>query len=142
MGPGRKPPPRRGGPRRGGAPEPRAHLRRHGGVGADDHLLVLALQKATGAEFQHVPFNGTPPIVTGPLSRSIDVGSFNVSEGAGLTRDGTGRALAQGGAERWAGAAAVPTLREGASTWCSARREGWSCCFLAIRAPSAAPGPD
>ena len=83
------------------------------GVGADDHLLVLALQEATGAEFQHVPFNGTPPIVTGLLSRSIEVGSFNMSEGSGLTRDGTVRALAQGGAERWAGAAAVPTLREG-----------------------------
>jgi tripartite-type tricarboxylate transporter receptor subunit TctC len=82
------------------------------GVGSDDHLLVLALQEATGGEFQHVPFNGTPPIVTGLLSGSIDAGSFNMSEGVGLMRDGTVRALAQGGAERWSGAAGAPTLRE------------------------------
>jgi hypothetical protein len=49
------------------------------GVGTDDHLLILALQEATGAEFSHVPCNGTPPIVTGLLSCSIEVGSFNNS---------------------------------------------------------------
>ena len=82
------------------------------GVGSDDHLLVLALQDATGTEFSHVPFNGTPPIVTGVLSRSLDAGSFNMSEGLGLMRDGLVRALAQGGPERWTGTASVPTFRE------------------------------
>lgn len=82
------------------------------GVGSDDHLLILALQEATGAQFAHVPYNGTPPIITGLLSRSIEVGSFNMSEGQGLLREGTVRALAQGGPERWAGTAAVPTLKE------------------------------
>ena len=82
------------------------------GVGSDDHLLVLALQDATQTEYSHVPFNGTPPIVTGLLSRSIDVGSFNMSEGLGLMREGLIRALAQGGPERWSGTAAVPTFRE------------------------------
>lgn len=82
------------------------------GVGSDDHFIVLALQEATGTEFSHVPFNGTPPIVTNVLSRSIDVGSFNMSEGLGLLREGTIRALAQGGPERWSGTGAVPTMRE------------------------------
>jgi tripartite-type tricarboxylate transporter receptor subunit TctC len=82
------------------------------GVGSDDHLLQLSLQEATGTEFSHVPFNGTPPIVTNLLSRSIDVGSFNMSEGLGLMRDGTVRALAQGGPERWAATGAVPTFRD------------------------------
>jgi tripartite-type tricarboxylate transporter receptor subunit TctC len=82
------------------------------GVGTDDHLLILAIQDATGVEFAHVPYNGTPPIVTGLLSRSIDVGSFNMSEGQGLMRDGTLRGLAQGGPERWSGTPDVPTLRE------------------------------
>jgi len=82
------------------------------GVGTDDHLLVLAMQEATGAEFAHVPYNGTPPIITGLLSRSIQAGSFNMSEGQGLMREGTIRALAQGGPERWTGTAAVPTLKE------------------------------
>jgi tripartite-type tricarboxylate transporter receptor subunit TctC len=82
------------------------------GVGTDDHLLILALQEATGTQYAHVPYNGTPPIITGLLSRSIEVGSFNMSEGQGLMREGTIRALAQGGPERWTGTAAVPTLKE------------------------------
>ncbi|WP_431281120.1 Bug family tripartite tricarboxylate transporter substrate binding protein [Humitalea sp. 24SJ18S-53] len=82
------------------------------GVGSDDHLLVLALQDAAGCEFSHVPFNGTPPIVTNLLSRSIAVGSFNMSEGLGLMREGALRALAQGGPERWSGTSGVPTFRE------------------------------
>lgn len=82
------------------------------GAGSDDHLFMLALQDAAGVEFQHVPFNGTPPIITTLLSRSIDVGSFNMSEGQALLRDNTLRALAQGGPERWAGTAEVPTMRE------------------------------
>jgi tripartite-type tricarboxylate transporter receptor subunit TctC len=72
---------------------------------------MLALQDAAGVEFQHVPFNGTPPIVTNLLSRSIDVGSLNMSEGQGMMRDGTLRALAQGGPERWAGTSSVPTFK-------------------------------
>ena len=82
------------------------------GVGTDDHLLVLALQEVAGIQLAHVPYNGTPPIITGLLSRSIEVGSFNMSEGLGLMREGAIRALAQGGPGRWAGAAAVPTLKE------------------------------
>jgi tripartite-type tricarboxylate transporter receptor subunit TctC len=82
------------------------------GIGSDDHLLQLSLQEATGTEYTHVPFNGTPPIITNLLSGSINVGSFNMSEGLGLMRDGTLRALAQGGPERWAATGAVPTFRE------------------------------
>lgn len=82
------------------------------GAGSDDHLFMLALQDAAGVEFQHVPFNGTPPIITTLLSRSIDVGSFNMSEGQALLRDNTLRALVQGGPERWAGTAEVPTMKE------------------------------
>ncbi len=82
------------------------------GVGSDDHLLQLSLQEATSTEYSHVPFNGTPPIITNLLSGTIDVGSFNMSEGLGLMREGTIRALAQGGPERWAATGAVPTFRE------------------------------
>ena len=82
------------------------------GTGSDDHLLMLGLQDAASVEFSHVPFNGTPPIITNLLSRSIDAGSFNMSEGQSLLRDGSLRALAQGGPARWAGTADVPTMRE------------------------------
>ncbi|MGG5819927.1 Bug family tripartite tricarboxylate transporter substrate binding protein [Falsiroseomonas sp. HW251] len=82
------------------------------GAGSDDHLLILGLQGVTGIEFSHVPFNGTPPIITNLLSRSIDCGSFNMSEGQALLRDGSLRALAQGGETRWSGTPDVPTMRE------------------------------
>lgn len=82
------------------------------GVGTDDHLLILDLQEATGIEFTHVPFNGTPPIINNLLSRSIEVGSFNMSEGRTLMMDGALRSIAQGGPERWQGTGEVPTFRE------------------------------
>ncbi|MBR0667832.1 tripartite tricarboxylate transporter substrate binding protein [Roseomonas hellenica] len=82
------------------------------GVGSDDHFLVLSLQDAAGVEFSHVPFNGTPPIITNLLSRSIAAGSFNMSEGLALMREGVLRGLAQGGPERWAPTATVPTFRD------------------------------
>lgn len=82
------------------------------GAGSDDHLIMLGLQGVAGVEFSHVPFNGTPPIITNLLSRSIDVGSFNMSEGQSLLRDGSLRALAQGGPQRWSGTAEVPTMHE------------------------------
>jgi tripartite-type tricarboxylate transporter receptor subunit TctC len=82
------------------------------GIGSDDHLLQLSLQEATGTDFTHVPFNGTPPIITNLLSGSINLGSFNMSEGLGLLRNGTIRALAQGGPERWSATDTVPTFRE------------------------------
>ena len=82
------------------------------GVGTDDHILILGLQEAAGVEFSHVPFSGTPPIITNLLSRSIAVGSFNMSEGRALLAEGTLRALAQAGPTRWEMTAEVPTLRE------------------------------
>jgi tripartite-type tricarboxylate transporter receptor subunit TctC len=82
------------------------------GIGTDDHLLILALQQATGTSFSHVPYSGTPPIINGVLAGDIAVGSFNVSEGIGLVRQGTLRLLGQGGAARWDGAAEVPTFRD------------------------------
>jgi len=82
------------------------------GIGSDDHLLVLALQEASGTSFSHVPYNGTPPIVAGLLAGDIAVGSFNMSEGLALLREGTLRALAQGGPSRWEGTPGVPTFRD------------------------------
>jgi tripartite-type tricarboxylate transporter receptor subunit TctC len=82
------------------------------GIGTDDHLLILALQQATGASFSHVPYSGTPPIINGVLAGDIAAGSLNVSEGVALVRQDTLRLLGQGGATRWNGAAEVPTFRE------------------------------
>jgi tripartite-type tricarboxylate transporter receptor subunit TctC len=83
-----------------------------GGIGSDDHLLLLKLQVATGTSFSHIPFSGTPQAITSLLSGDIPVASFNMGEGLPMLRDGTLRALAQGGEARWNHAADVPTFRE------------------------------
>lgn len=82
------------------------------GIGTDDHLLILALQAATETEFTHVPYSGTPPIVSGVLSGDIAAGSFNVSEGIGLARQGSLRLLGQASEKRLEMAPDAPTFRE------------------------------
>jgi tripartite-type tricarboxylate transporter receptor subunit TctC len=82
------------------------------GVGSDDHLLGLAFEAAAEVRLSHIPYNGTPPIITDLLGDRLAVGSFNMSEGLTLLREGRARALAQGGTERWPGTPDVPTFRE------------------------------
>jgi tripartite-type tricarboxylate transporter receptor subunit TctC len=82
------------------------------GIGTDDHLLILALQEATGSSYSHVPYSGTPPIIQAVLAGDIAAGSFNVSEGIGLLRQGSLRLLGQANERRWPEAAEVPTFRE------------------------------
>jgi tripartite-type tricarboxylate transporter receptor subunit TctC len=82
------------------------------GVGSDDHLLGLAFEAAAGVQLSHIPYNGTPPIITDLLGGRLAVGSLNMGEGFALLREGRVRALAQGGSDRWAGTPDVPTFRE------------------------------
>src|SRR3712207_2147599 len=41
------------------------------GVGSDDHLAMLALERQTGAKFLHVPFAGSSQVRTALLSRNL-----------------------------------------------------------------------
>lgn len=82
------------------------------GVGSDDHLLGLAFEAAADARLSHIPYNGTPPIITDLLGDRLAIGSLNMGEGLPLLKEGRARALAQGGAERWSGTPDVPTFRE------------------------------
>lgn len=82
------------------------------GIGTDDHLLILALQEATGTQFSHIPYPGTPPIVGAVLSGDLAAGSFNVSEGIGQVRQKSLRLLGQANETRWQEASDVPTFRE------------------------------
>lgn len=82
------------------------------GIGTDDHLLILALQEATGTQYSHVPYSGTPPIIAAVLAGDLAAGSLNVSEGVGQVRQGSLRLLGQAGPERLEMARDVPTFRE------------------------------
>ncbi|WP_203072749.1 tripartite tricarboxylate transporter substrate binding protein [Falsiroseomonas ponticola] len=82
------------------------------GIGSDDHLAMLALERASGAKFLHVPFGGSAQVKQNLLSRAIPVGVMNVAEGVNEMNQGVLRPLAQMGETRWQPLAQVPTLRE------------------------------
>jgi len=82
------------------------------GVGSDDHLAVLALERATGTKFLHVPFGGSAQVKQNLISRALQLGSMNMSEAVNDMRQGVLRPLAQMAATRWEMTPEVPTLRE------------------------------
>lgn len=82
------------------------------GIGSDDHLAVLAIQRATRTEFLHIPFAGSAQVKQNVLSRAIPLAVMNMAEGIAEWRQGVLRPLAQMGATRWEPAAEVPTLKE------------------------------
>ncbi|MBY0339387.1 MAG: tripartite tricarboxylate transporter substrate binding protein [Acetobacteraceae bacterium] len=82
------------------------------GVGSDDHLAMLALERQTGTRFLHVPFNGSALVRQNVMSRAIQVAVMNVGEGLADMRQGLLRPLGQMGVTRWPPLAEVPTLRE------------------------------
>jgi tripartite-type tricarboxylate transporter receptor subunit TctC len=84
----------------------------HTGVGGDDHLLILELQKAAGVKFNVIPFNGSAPVSTALQGGHIDVAVLNVSEFIQPKADGVVRVLAQSGDTRSPDMQDVPTFRE------------------------------
>jgi tripartite-type tricarboxylate transporter receptor subunit TctC len=82
------------------------------GIGSDDHLAILALERVTGTKFLHVPFAGGAPVRTATLGRQIDLAVTNIGEAIGDFRQGQLRPLGQMGTARWPVMADVPTFRE------------------------------
>jgi tripartite-type tricarboxylate transporter receptor subunit TctC len=82
------------------------------GIGSDDHLAMLALERLTGAKFLHIPFAGGAPVRMGAVSGQIDLGVANVGEGVADARQGLLRALGVMAPTRWEGAPDIPTFRE------------------------------
>jgi len=82
------------------------------GIGSDDHLAVLAIQRATTTQFLHIPFAGSSQVKQNLLSRAIPLAVMNMAEGIAEWRQGVLRPIAQMGATRWETAAEVPTLKE------------------------------
>jgi tripartite-type tricarboxylate transporter receptor subunit TctC len=82
------------------------------GIGSDDHLAMLALERASGAKFLHIPFAGSSLVKQNVMSRTIPLAVMNVAEGLNDMNQGTLRPLAQLGETRWSRAPNIPTLRE------------------------------
>ena len=58
------------------------------GIGTDDHLAILLLGTAAGAQFTHIPFNGAGETRTAVLGSQVNGGGLNVSEFAGNDTSG------------------------------------------------------
>jgi len=82
------------------------------GIGSDDHLAVLALERVSGTQFLHIPFAGGAPVRTATLSKQIELAVTNIGEAIGDYRQGLFRPIGQMGTTRWPVMPDVPTFRE------------------------------
>ena len=82
------------------------------GVGSDDHLAALFLERQAGIEMIHVPFSGSSNVRQALMGEHIDLGIFNMGEAATDAAAGRINSLAQASEERWEKAPNVPTLIE------------------------------
>ena len=82
------------------------------GVGSDDHLAALALERQAGIEMTHVPFPGAAAVRAAVLGGHITLGVFNMGEAVSYAEEGLIRPLGQMAEARWDGAPDVPTFIE------------------------------
>ena len=82
------------------------------GIGSDDHLAALTLQRQAGIEMTHVPFPGAAAVRAALLGGHITLGVFNMGEAVTYAEEGLVRPLGQMAEERWQGMPEVPTFRE------------------------------
>ena len=82
------------------------------GVGSDDHLATLAFERIAGVRMLHAPFNGSAPVRTALMSRTIHLAAMNMGEGVQDLRNGLIRSLGQMAETRWSGTPEVPSFRE------------------------------
>lgn len=82
------------------------------GVGSDDDLSVLRVERATGVRFAHVPFEGGTADARAVLARRVDVVAHNLGEALRARRLGPLRTLGVMSEAREPAALEVPTFVE------------------------------
>lgn len=82
------------------------------GIGSDDHLAMLALERQTGTKMTHVPFPGSSAVRSALLGGHITLGVFNMGEAAALLKENQVKSLGQMGETRWEVTSDVPTFKE------------------------------
>lgn len=104
-----------------------------GGVGSSQHLAGSMLSHLTGAQMEHVPYQGSGPAVTdliaGHVDLMLDTGSLTMVKGGEL------RALAVAASERLPALPDVPTMEEAGLP--AMQASAW----YAIVAPKGTPEP-
>jgi tripartite-type tricarboxylate transporter receptor subunit TctC len=105
------------------------------GVGSDDHLAALSLEKATGIKMTHVPFKGASEVLNAVVGKQIMLGVMNIGEALAAVKGGNQlRQLGQMSVARSSVAPSVPTFRE----------QGFDITMASLRgfaAPKGLPAP-
>lgn len=83
------------------------------GIGSDDHLAALALERAAGVKLTHVPFKGAAEVHNAIAGKQIMVAAMNIGEALQYQKGGTPlRHLGQMSEKRSTLAPTVPTFKE------------------------------
>ena len=83
------------------------------GIGSDDHLAALMLERAAGVELTHIPFKGASEVRIAVASKQIMVAAMNIGEALQYQKAGTPlRHLGQMSQKRSTLAPDVPTFKE------------------------------
>ena len=106
------------------------------GIGTSTHLCGELFKSMTGVELQHVPYKGGGPAVADLLGGQVQLMFATLPTVLEHVRAGKLRALGVTGAQRFAGAADIPTLAEAGLPGYAV--SGWSGMFAPARTPRAA----
>lgn len=82
------------------------------GRGTPSHVGMELLRRQTGLDILHVPYRGTPPVVTDLLAGRLDMALDSPAGWLGQVRDGRVRMIFVTSERRWASAPEVPTAAE------------------------------
>jgi tripartite-type tricarboxylate transporter receptor subunit TctC len=83
------------------------------GIGSDDHISALMLERAAGIQMTHVPFKGSAEVHNAVIGKQITVAAMNIGEALQYVKGGSQiRQLGQMSVSRTTLAPQVPTFRE------------------------------
>lgn len=83
------------------------------GIGSDDHISALMLERAAGIKMTHVPFKGAAEVHNGVVGKQITVAAMNIGEALQYAKGGSPiRQLGQMSVARTNLAPTVPTFKE------------------------------
>jgi tripartite-type tricarboxylate transporter receptor subunit TctC len=106
------------------------------GIGTSTHLCGELFKSMTGVELQHVPYKGGGPAVADLLGGQVQLMFATLPTVLEHVRAAKLRALGVTGAQRFSGAADIPTLAEAGLAGYAV--SGWSGLFAPARTPRAA----